>query len=169
MQHAAGAVGFGGGVGLGGQGFGEGGEEGCPLAGEALVAGLGQDLVEEWGEAGAQAGGDTLDLGLGQAFGGSEGAVEFLGDHGEGAQAVALLAACGGVQRGYGLVEGGEEVLGHAVGEGEAALPWGKVFADFVFGDHLRHGVGDRGGGAQEGCDAGGGGWVAGVQQAVGS
>lgn len=70
-------------------------------------------------------------------------------------QAGAFLFGGGGVQCCDGGVDGGEQVLVDRSGEGEAALPRGEVFADFVFGDHLRHRVGDRGGGAQEGGDGG--------------
>jgi len=65
LQQAAGAARSGcGWLGLRREGFGEGGDQGGPLAGEAFAAVLGQDLVDEGGEASAQGGGEALDLGL---------------------------------------------------------------------------------------------------------
>jgi hypothetical protein len=169
VQQAARAGGAcGGGVGFGGQGLGEGGEQGGPLAGQAFVAVFFQDLVDEVAKAAPQAGGEALDLGLREQFGGGDAALQLFGDKGEAAQAGAFLLGGGGVQRGDGGVDGGEEVLGDRSGEGEAAFPGGEVFADFVFGDHLRHGVGDRGGGAQEGGDGAVAAGVALVQEAQG-
>lgn len=124
--------------------------------------------MDEVGEATAEAGGEALDLGLREQFGGGEAMLQLLSHKGEGAQAGAFLFGGGGVQGGDGGVDGGEQVLGDAGGEGETALPRGEVFADFVFGDHLRHRVGDRGGGAQEGGNGGVCGGVAAVEQAGG-
>ena len=99
--------------------------------------------MDEGGEAASEGGCEALDLVLREQFGGGEGILQLLGHKGEGAQAGAFLFGGGGVQGGDGGVDGGEQVLGDASGEGEAALPRGEVFADFVFGDHLRHRVGD--------------------------
>lgn len=156
VQHPAGSAGLrGGGVGLGVQGLGQGGQQGGPLAGQAFAAVFCQNLVDQGGEAAAQAGGDTLHLGKRQLFGGGEEAIRRLDHHGEGAQAAAFLAGGGGVQGGDGLIHGVEEACIDGGGDGGPPLPRAQVFADFVFGDHLGHGVGQIGGGAQEGGDGG--------------
>lgn len=156
VQHPAGSAGLrGGGVGLGAEGLGQGGQQGSPLAGQAFAAVFCQNLVDQGCEAAAQAGGDTLHLGKRQLFGGGEEAIRRLDHHGEGAQTAAFLPGGGGVQGGDGLIHGVEEARIDGGGDGGPPLPRAQVLADFVFGDHLGHGVGQIGGGAQEGGDGG--------------
>lgn len=111
--------------------------------------------MDQRGEAAAEGCGEALDLRLGQALGRGEGAVEFLGDLREAAEAVAFLLGGRGVQGGDGAVDAVEQAVGDGGDKGLATLPRGQVLADFVFGDHGSHGFGDRGGAADEGCDGG--------------
>lgn len=156
LQHPAGAAGGGGlGVGLGAGGLGQDGEEGLPLGGQGCGAAGGEGGLDQGLEPGAQGGGEAVQLAGAQTLGRGEVVLQRLGHLHIGAQAVQLLAAGGGMQGGGGGIGGGKQPLIDGAEEGEALLPRRGVGADLVFGDHGGHGVGDRGGGAQEGGNLG--------------
>lgn len=156
VQQSARAAGVGGGgFGFGCERLGQGGDQGGPLAGQAFAVIFVQDVLDQRRKATAQGGGEAFDLRLRQQFGGGEAAVQLFYHMGKAAQAVALLLAGAGMQRGNCGVDGVEQAMIQRGGEGGAPLPRREVFADFVFGDHLRHGVGDRGRGADDGGDGG--------------
>lgn len=155
MQQAAGAGGVVGLVYFGVQRLSQCGQQGGPLGLRGGAAVFTKDLRDDGGEAAAEGGGETLHLLDGQGFGGGEEALAFLGDKGEGAEAVASLAGEGGVKRVDGGVEGGEDFVADAFDQQGAFFPRGDGRADFVFGDHGGHGVGQVGDGQHEGGDGG--------------
>ena len=79
---------------------------GGPLGGEALAAGLGQDVLDQLDKTAAQGRGEVVEADFGQAGGGGELAVKRFDLGGAGAVAGAFLAGCVGVESGGG--EGGD-------------------------------------------------------------
>ena len=100
-------------------------------------------------------GGEAEELAQGQGLGGGQVAVELLGEVGDRAQAVALVAVEVGVEGVDGGVDGLEDAA-VAGGDGDhRLLPGGDLGADGVFLDHGGQGLGDALGLAHEGGDGG--------------
>ena len=98
---------------------------------------------------------EAEEVALGEPFGEDEVAVELGGEMGDGADAGALLAGEGRIERVHGGVDAGEGFGAGGADGDERALPGGDVGADGVLLDHLDVDVVVGGGGAQEGGDGG--------------
>lgn len=165
QQAARAGGGCGGGVGFGGQGLGEAGEQGGPLAGQAFVAVFLQDLVDELLRPPRR---QAARRSIWDSEQRRRQLCSSLGDKGEAAQAGAFLLAGGGAQRGYGGIDGGEEVLGDRrvrVRPRSQGVRFSRIFRSRrSFAPWLR---GSRRG-AQEGGDGAVAAGVAAVQEAQG-
>lgn len=155
-QAAGGSGRVGGGAGDGGRcrGFREDGQDGLPLAFQAVGLVMGQRAAQDVVPAGAQGRGEAVEAGDGEAFGGGKAVFEGLGHHHMAAQARPFLAGERGEERVDGGVGVGEIVSAQAGEDEHRLLPGGNLGPDLVLGDHGGEDVGIAAGEvAQEGGD----------------